>query len=135
MYHYSIVTMRTFACKQISIAMNPAVLLHAPNDSVRILQRVEKAPRFLVVLDSKSTALDNQQITFTRGDENQRVPVRCYGFALSGHDSRSGGMVDAAVSKTVEGQLSCRFESDLRHQLWRRRGRYNQLADFPESSF
>ena len=25
-------------------------------------------------------------------------------------------MVDAAVSKTVEGQLSCRFESDLRHQ-------------------
>ena len=29
--------------------------------------------------------------------------------------SRSGGMVDAAVSKTVEGQLSCRFESDLRH--------------------
>ena len=30
--------------------------------------------------------------------------------------SRSGGMVDAAVSKTVEGQLSCRFESDLRHK-------------------
>ncbi len=29
--------------------------------------------------------------------------------------SRSGGMVDAAVSKTVEGQPSCRFESDLRH--------------------
>jgi hypothetical protein len=29
---------------------------------------------------------------------------------------RSGGMVDAAVSKTVEGQLSCRFDSDLRHQ-------------------
>ena len=29
---------------------------------------------------------------------------------------RSGGMVDAAVSKTVGGQLPCRFESDLRHQ-------------------
>ena len=28
---------------------------------------------------------------------------------------RSGGMVDAAVSKTVGGQPSCRFESDLRH--------------------
>ena len=28
---------------------------------------------------------------------------------------RSGGMVDAAVSKTVGGQLPCRFESDLRH--------------------
>jgi hypothetical protein len=25
-------------------------------------------------------------------------------------------MADAAVSKTVEGQLSCRFESGLRHQ-------------------
>ena len=25
--------------------------------------------------------------------------------------------VDATVSKTVEGQLSCRFESDLRHQI------------------
>ncbi len=36
--------------------------------------------------------------------------------------SRSGGMVDAAVSKTVGRQLSCRFESDLRHQAkpWRR---------------
>ncbi len=30
--------------------------------------------------------------------------------------SRSGGMVDAAVSKTVGGQPPCRFESDLRHQ-------------------
>ena len=29
---------------------------------------------------------------------------------------RSGGMVDATVSKTVGGQLPCRFESDLRHQ-------------------
>ena len=29
--------------------------------------------------------------------------------------SRSGGMVDAAVSKTVGGQPPCRFESDLRH--------------------
>ena len=28
---------------------------------------------------------------------------------------RSGGMVDAAVSKTVGGQPPCRFESDLRH--------------------
>ena len=31
--------------------------------------------------------------------------------------SRSGGMADATVSKTVEGRLSCRFESDLRHHL------------------
>ena len=29
---------------------------------------------------------------------------------------RSGGMVDAAVSKTVGRQLPCRFDSDLRHQ-------------------
>ena len=29
---------------------------------------------------------------------------------------RSGGMVDATVSKTVGGQPPCRFESDLRHQ-------------------
>ena len=30
---------------------------------------------------------------------------------------RSGGMVDAAVSKTVGGYSPCRFESGLRHQL------------------
>ena len=31
-------------------------------------------------------------------------------------------MVDAAVSKTARGQLLCRFESDLRHQLrWLRK--------------
>ncbi len=38
-------------------------------------------------------------------------PVRIWALAR-----RSGGMVDAAVSKTVGGQLPCRFESDLRHK-------------------
>ena len=35
--------------------------------------------------------------------------------ASSVNARRSGGMVDAAVSKTVGGQPPCRFESDLRH--------------------
>lgn len=34
-------------------------------------------------------------------------------------NGRSGGTVDAAVSKTVGGQPPCRFESDLRHQCCR----------------
>ena len=33
--------------------------------------------------------------------------------------SRSGGMVDAAVSKTVAFYRACRFESDLRHHIKR----------------
>ncbi len=37
-------------------------------------------------------------------------------FRSTGNTSRSGGMVDAAVSKTVGGRPPCRFESDLRHQ-------------------
>ena len=52
--------------------------------------------------------------------ENPRVPSSTLGLGtrhVSAKLSRSGGMVDATVSKTVEGQLSCRFESDLRHQL------------------
>jgi hypothetical protein len=37
-------------------------------------------------------------------------------FRFQGWVRRSGGKVDAAVSKTVGGQPPCRFESDLRHQ-------------------
>ena len=49
--------------------------------------------------------------------ENPRVPSSILGLGTTPNkSSRSGGMVDAAVSKTVEGQLSCRFESDLRHK-------------------
>ena len=38
-------------------------------------------------------------------------------FGYCDDGSRSGEMADATVSKTVEGQPSCRFESDLRHHL------------------
>ena len=38
------------------------------------------------------------------------------GLRFRGPVRRSGGKVDATVSKTVGGQPPCRFESDLRHQ-------------------
>jgi hypothetical protein len=42
------------------------------------------------------------------------------GLGLQEQTRRSGGKVDATVSKTVGGQPPCRFESDLRHHDLRR---------------
>ena len=52
---------------------------------------------------------------------NGRLPLRKErplrrGLRFRGPVRRSGGKVDATVSKTVGGQPPCRFESDLRHQ-------------------
>ena len=56
-----------------------------------------------------------------RNDIGSRLPLwkgRPLGRRLTfrGSVRRSGGKVDATVSKTVGGQPPCRFESDLRHQ-------------------
>ena len=50
---------------------------------------------------------------------DNKMVVCCY-HRLLDPKSRSGGMVDAAVSKTVGAQSPCQFESGLRHQLFSR---------------
>lgn len=47
--------------------------------------------------------------------ENPRVPSSSLGLGTICTHAEVAELVDATVSKTVEGRLSCRFEPDLRH--------------------